>query len=244
MVAKVKKPDATGVSKAQAENTNEQPRVRNVMVASPSYDGKATVWHIAALVESAKIGLANGVNIIPIYMSYDALVQRARNDIFKLAIDTGVDDLFFIDCDVDWNPQDLFRLLSHDAAIVAAPIIKKSDQTTFSVKLLGEFKVLENGLTEVDGVATGFMRIRRDALEKIWDSCEEYMEPHKPEPSRMVFDVKIVDGELWSEDIVFCNRWLELGGKVYIDPLVNCGHVGDKRWVGDFYEWIKLFNRR
>ena len=218
-----------------------QPKVRNVMVSAPSYDGRVGVWHVAALSECIKIGLANGINIIPIYMSFDALVQRARNDIFQLAYDMGVDDLFFIDTDVDWDPQDFFRMLNHDVSIVAGPIVKKTDAAeTYSVKILGgSHKVLENGLMEVDGVATGFMRIRRDAIVKIWDASEEYREPHKKDPIRMVFDVKVVDGQLWSEDIVFCDNYIRLGGKIYIDPKVNCRHSGEKRWFGNFHEWIK-----
>jgi hypothetical protein len=232
------------MSNEMNEQKNEQPPMRTVMVAAPSYDGKVGVWHCAALTESIKIGMLNNINIMPIYVSFDALVQRARNDIFKIAHDIGVDDLVFVDTDVDWQPQDLFRLLNHDVDIVAAPVIKKNDNPTFSVKLLGEFKVEDNGLAVVDGVATGFMRIRKSAITKIWDAAEEYKELGKAEPSRMVFDVKLVDGDLWSEDIVFCDNWIRLGGKVYIDPLINCGHSGEKRWVGNFYEWIKLFNRR
>jgi hypothetical protein len=172
-------------------------------------------------------------------MSYDALVQRARNDIFKLAVDSGVDDLVFIDCDVDWNPMDFFKLLEHDVPIVSAPIVKKSDmEYSYSVKLLGDYEVGDNGLVEVDGNATGMMRIRSDALHRIWDASEEYQERHKPEPSRMVFEVKVVDGELWSEDITFCQKWSDLGGKIYIDPTINCGHSGEKRWLGNFESFI------
>lgn len=230
--------------KMKSEEMEKQQSMRNVMVAAPSYDGKVGVWHVASLSETIKIGLYNNINILPIYVSFDALVQRARNDIFKIAYESNVDDLVFIDTDVDWNPQDFFRLLSHDVDIVAAPVVKKNDQTTFSVKLLRDFKVEDNGLAEVDGIATGFMRIRRDAIQKIWDAAEEYKEVGKAEPSRMVFDVKLVDGDLWSEDIVFCDNWIRLGGKVYVDPLINCGHSGEKRWIGNFYEWIKLFSRR
>lgn len=212
--------------------------MRQVLIAAPSYDGKVNVWHATALLETAKIGLTKDINVSAVYMSYDALVQRARNDIFKLAYDAKVDDLVFIDCDVDWNPADFFKLLEHDVDIVAAPIIKKSDQIlTYSVKA-PVYEPEESGLVPVMGCATGFMRIRREAIEKIWDNASEYREQHKPEPIRMVFDVKIVDGELWSEDIVFCERWRELGGKVYIDPTINCGHSGEKRWVGNFSAFI------
>lgn len=216
-------------------------KMRNVLVAAPSYDGKVNVWHATALAETSKIGLTKGINVVAVYMSYDALVQRARNDVFKLAVDSNVDDLVFIDCDVDWQPLDFFKLLEHDVAIVAAPIIKKTDMHhTYSVKALDGLHVDENGLIEVDGCATGFMRVRADALHRIWEDAEEYQERHKAEPSRMVFDVKVVDGELWSEDIVFCDRWTKMGEKVYIDPSINCGHSGEKRWISNFSEYMKV----
>ena len=69
---------------APAEPVAEQPKLRNVMIAAPSYDGSVSAWHVSSLVETAKLGLTKGINIIPIYMSYDALVQRARNDIWSL----------------------------------------------------------------------------------------------------------------------------------------------------------------
>jgi len=223
----------------------EQPRMRQVLVAAPSYDGKVNVWHATALNETSKIGLMRGINVSAVYMSYDALVQRARNDIFKLAVDAQIDDLVFIDCDVDWQPADFFKLLEHDVQIVAAPIIKKSDaQHTYSVKLTSDYKIQDNGLVEVDGAATGMMRIRADAIKQIWDVSEEYQERHKEEPSRMVFDVKLIDGELVSEDIVFCRKWTDLGGKIYIDPSINCGHSGEKRWVSDFSNWADLYLKK
>lgn len=219
---------------------SKEQRMRHVLVAAPSYDGKVNVWHATALNETSKIGLTHNINVSAVYMSYDALVQRARNDIFKLAYDAKVDDLVFIDCDVDWQPLDFFNLLEHDASIVAAPIIKKSDvENTYSVKLLGDYKIQDNGLVEVDGCATGFMRVRYDAIKALYESAEEYQERHKPHPSKMVFDVKVVDGELWAEDIVFCDKWAKLGGKIYIDPAINCGHSGEKRWISDFSSWIQ-----
>lgn len=212
--------------------------MRQVLISTPSYDGKVNVWHATALSETVKLGLTKNINISAIYVSYDALVQRARNDIFSLAYNAKVDDLIFIDCDVDWSPTDFFKLLNYDVDIVAAPIIKKNDQiVTYSVKA-PIYAPEKNGLVPVLGCATGFMRIRREAIEKIWYNAAEYKEPHKPEPIRMVFDVKVVDGELWSEDIVFCARWRELGGKIYIDPTIDCGHSGEKRWIGNFSAFI------
>jgi hypothetical protein len=228
------------------ETATPQQRMRTVLLAAPSYDGTVNVWHANALAETCKLGLVKGINVLPLYMSYDALIQRARNDIFKMAYDAKVDDLVFIDCDVDWNPADFFKLLSHDVEVVGAVIPKKSDIEQYAVKVLPEGLVLNeaslslhNCLVEVAAVGTGFLRIRKDAIEKIWDYSDEYTEPHKSEPIKMAFNVGILDGQLCSEDIFFCEAWRHHGGKVFIDPSINVGHTGVKRWIGDFYNWTK-----
>ena len=101
----------------------------------------------------------------------------------------------------------------------------------------------ENGLIEVESVATGFMRIRKSAIVKIWEDCSEvYQELHHQTPSKMIFRVQILGGSLFSEDVSFCTEWRYNGGKIYIDPKINCGHEGSKRWVGNFYQWMKMVN--
>ena len=215
--------------------------MRNVMIAAPSYDGTITVWHASALSETCKLGLAKNINVFCIYMSYDALVQRARNDIVQLALDSNVDDLIFIDTDVDWKPEDFFKLLEYDADIVGGVYPKKSDTEQYSVKIEKSDLVINNqGLVEVSGLPAGFMRITKTALKKIWDASPEYTEAHKPNPIRMCFNVTINSNkELVSEDISFCETWKSLGGKIYLDPNINLSHVGIKRWNGNFLEWIK-----
>lgn len=213
--------------------------MRNVMIAAPSYDGTITVWHASSLSETCKLGLAKGINVFCIYMSYDSLVQRARNDIIQLALDTNVDDLVFIDCDVDWNPEDFFRLLDHKVDVVGGIYPKKGDREEYPVKLIdGNFEINKDGLVEVDGIATGFLRLTKRAIRKVWENSQSYTEPHKPKPIRMVFDIAVVDGQLVSEDIIFCKKWRQLGEQVWFDPTIKLSHVGIKRWNGDFLAWI------
>lgn len=213
--------------------------MRKVMIAAPSHDGMITVWHASSLSETCKIGLTRDINVFCIYMSYDALVQRARNDIIQLALETEVDDLVFIDCDVDWEPEDFFKLLDHDADLIGGAYPKKSDKETYPVKL-GKNGFAKNslGLIEVDGLPMGFTRITKNALQMIWNVSKEYKETHKEKSIRMIFDIEIDEsGYLVSEDISFCKKWKELGGKVYLDPSINLAHVGTKRWIGNFSRW-------
>jgi len=215
--------------------------MRNVMIAAPAYDGTITVWHASSLSETCKLGLTQNINIFCIYMSYDALVQRARNDIVQLALESNVDDLVFVDSDVDWKPEDFIKLLNHPADIVGGVYPKKGDEEQYPVKLKPtEYQVDNNGLVEVDGLPMGFTRITKRALEMVWNESREYREPHKEKPIRMVFDINIdEDGYLVSEDIAFCKKWKDIGGKLYLDPSINLAHVGSKRWTGDFSSWIQ-----
>ena len=143
----------------------------------------------------------------------------------------------FIDADQEWDPAWVFKLLDYDKDIVAGTVVKKSDETAFNVKASSDGMKLEDGLIEVDCVGTGFMRISKSALKQVWDISEEYKNENKT--CRMVFDIKIVDGDLVSEDNVFCRKWRDIGGKVYIDPTMTCNHIGIKKYGGNFMEYIK-----
>jgi hypothetical protein len=215
--------------------------MKTVLLSAPSYDGKTDVWHTTALVESAKLCLANNINLIPIYLSYDSLVQRARNDVMKMMIDNeNFDELVMADCDVDWSPEDLLRIIQSEERVVGGIYPKKADNLTFPVKAKGDLEPLRRGdeVVEVDGLGAGFIKITREVIEKVWEASEEYTERDKGTSCRMVFDVKIVDGELWSEDIVFFEKLKALGEKIHLMPNMTLGHTGIKRWTGNFSDWV------
>ena len=211
--------------------------MRKVLIGTPSYDGKVDVWFANSLVNTIRLTPPDTV-IVPVYMAYDALVQRARNDLVKLALEEEFDDLIFIDADQEWNPEWINILLNHDADVVGGTVVKKSDIPAFNVKALAEgLTTGKNGLMEVECVGTGFLRLSRKALQDVWDISEEYTNEGKT--NRMVFDIKIMNGELVSEDNVFCRKWHGLGGKVYIDPTMTCNHIGNKKYMGNFLEYLK-----
>ena len=211
--------------------------MRKVLIGTPAYDGKVDVWYANSLVNTIRMSYEKDVVIVPVYMAYDSLVQRARNDLVKLAIEEDFDDLIFIDADQEWDPAWIFKLLDSDKDVIAGTVVKKSDQPAFNVKALKDGVKLDGELAEVDCVGTGFMRISKNALKQVWDASEEYTNEGKT--CRMVFDIKVVDGQLVSEDNVFCRKWHDLGGKVYIDPSMTCNHVGIKKYTGNFMEYIK-----
>lgn len=212
--------------------------MRKVLIGTPAHDGRLDVWYCNSLVNTIKLSMVHGVEIIPVYMSYDSLVQRARNDLVRLALEENFDDLIFIDSDEEWNPEWIFTLLNYDVDVVGVPVIKKSDTPAFNVKSLPDgMRFDKNNLMEVEAVGTGFLRISKNALEQIWDDSPEYMNENRK--CRMVFDIQIIDGDLVSEDNIFCQKWRNLGGKVYIDPSMTCNHIGAKKYSGNFLDFLQ-----
>ena len=102
--------------------------MRKVLIGTPSYDGRIDVWFANSLLGTVKMAEKEGIFVHAIYTSYDSLVQRARNSLVKLALDGGYDDLFFIDSDVEWEPEWFFRFLERPEPIIAAALIKKSEE--------------------------------------------------------------------------------------------------------------------
>lgn len=213
--------------------------VKKVLIGTPSYDGRIDTWFADSLVRTIKQADPKLINIHAIYPSYDSLVQRARNDLVRMAMDGGYDTLFFIDSDVEWEPEWFFRFLARPEPIVGAALIKKSDQESYTVKIVKKnlTKSEDDVLVQVDGLGTGFLKVDRFALEKLWLMSEPYV--HDGVPNRMVFDLKIVDGDLISEDYVMCHKWQSLGYKVWLDPSITINHNGVKKYQGNLSSFLQ-----
>lgn len=211
--------------------------MRKVLIGTPAHDGRVDVWYANSLVNTVKLSGKYDTEIHPVYMSYDSLIQRARNDLVRLALEEGFDYLVFMDSDQEWDPEWIFKLLDYEEDVVGGTVVKKSDQVLFNVKALKTgLKREANGLMEVEAIGTGFLKLSRKALQEVWDISPEYMNEGKK--CRMVFDVQLVDGELVSEDNVFCRKWRNLGYKVWIDPTMTCNHIGSKKYSGNFMQFL------
>lgn len=221
----------------------EEQKLRKVLIGTPTYDGKIIVQFADSLLQSVIMGYPKGYHLAPVYMANDSLVQRARNDLFKLAVENDVDDLLFIDADLQWNPNDLFRLLEQDVDFVSGIYPKKSmTEEVYPIKILdsGDITIQSNGLMEVSAVPTGFLKLSRKAYTTLWNNSEEYIEKGSGEirKCRMVCNVTIENGYLLSEDISMCHKWRDLGEKVFLDTEINLAHFGTYRWSTNFRNYL------
>jgi len=212
--------------------------VRKVMIGTLSYDGRIDVRFADALLNTIRAAPPN-VTIIPIYMSYDSLIQRARNDTVALALNNGFDDLIFIDSDIEWDPAWIFKLLDYPVDVVGGTYRKKTDDEELYV-----IKQIENpapvdtrtGLMKVDGIGCGFVRLSRKAMQHLWDVSEPYEDRGE---KRMIFEVLVEDGEILSEDIYMCQKLNRGGIPVHLDARMCCNHTGIKRFQGNFFDYYQ-----
>lgn len=218
--------------------------MRKVMIATPSYDGKLDVNYIDSLLQTIAEGQKREIQIVPIFVCYDAMIQRCRNDLFQMAHDSDVECMIYIDSDVGWLPEMFFELLNSPEHIVGGCVRKKTDfEEIYSIRIKDKDKTMKidkNGLIEVSGVATGFLKIDRYAIDKLWKKAPKYYETkgETKTEKRMVFNVTIKNEDLISEDISFCNLWTSLKEKVFINPFITCSHTGTKTFFGSFINYI------
>ena len=215
--------------------------MRKIMIGTPTYNGCLDVHYVDVLPATMVKGFTDyDMQIYPIYICYDSLVQRARNDLIRIAVESEVDDLVFIDSDMGWIPEDFFKLLEYDVDIVGGTYRKKTDVENYVVKISAENKLTlsDNNLVEVSGLGAGFLRLTKKAINALWDSAEEYTDGDKK--NRMIFNIGVRDGFLLSEDIMACAKLRDLGFKIWLDPSITCTHTGIKTFEGNFNEWAKL----
>ncbi len=205
----------------------------NVIIGTPSYDGTTTVWYTNSIIETIRV-CPEDIKLFPVFLSYDALIQRARNDLIAMAIEHKT-DLMFIDSDMEWTPENIFRLLSYEEDIVGGVVRKKSDTEEMYNVNTQNLKLEKNGLIKVNSIGTGFLKISNKALQALWDASEEYINDGKQ--CRMCCNVTIVNSELFSEDTSMMRKLRELGYGIFIDPTIDLPHMGSKKFVGNFMDF-------
>lgn len=214
--------------------------MRKVMLGTPCLDGRPEVWYVNSVIQTIRLCVANGIEVIPVFMSFDAMIQRARNDLVKLALKTQVDDLLLVDDDQEWEPEQALKLLSYPVDVVGAPIRKKCNVELYNVRASSPSIPVDHGtrLYIVDGIGTGFLKLSRKAMQALWEGSAEYVDDYG-KANRMMFNVAVVDRRLVAEDIWMCMTLKNAGFKIYCDSKCIVIHVGQQKFIGDFAAWIK-----
>lgn len=234
------------------------PPKMKVIIATPFYEMRGFAPYITSLAWTIKTLHMCGIEHEFWELSGDSYVDRARNTICtKFLEDPEATDLFFIDSDMQWNPEAFVHMLMQPEEVVGGsyptknlwngwtshPILKEEDG-----KLHPIGRALPDGsaLLKAEAVASGFLRIKRSALEKFRDHYpdfrykEPYADPSNKDRTYIEFFACGREGMTkYGEDMMFCKRLREMGMDMFIYPNVNIGHYGVKGWLGNYDKFLK-----
>lgn len=220
-------------------------KARKVFLAIPCYGGSMAVLTYKSLTHDLfRIALSGTeVRIFDEIGHADIYLLRAQLAANFLA-DRDATDFVMIDSDVGWEPGGLIKLLSHDVDFVAGSYPKRQDPITFMFRsALDDGGELQGdpatGLVEVWGMPGGFVRCKRHVIERMAAHYTDLVALDPSSPGGTVcrmFDpywYRTPEGNrVLSEDYAFCQRWRDIGGKIYMDASISMAHIGTKAYMG------------
>jgi hypothetical protein len=217
---------------------------RSIFIALPAYDFKVSLKLAISLARFTQVAGKHGISVHMGSICGCSVVSRARNLLVKDMVDSDATDLLFIDSDINFEPDDILRLMAWGAdpkkGIVAGVPRTRSENKVYIADLdydeNGELTMNGMGLVRGKRVATAFMLIRREVFEQMMAAHPEWV--YKDQRSdRMIpclFDFKLTEEGYIGEDFLFCDRARELGFEVWIDPTIKLGHMGVQEYEGCF----------
>ncbi len=152
-----------------------------------------------------------------------AMIDTARNNLVQEALtDQSYTHLLMIDDDMTFESDLALKLLEHDVDIVGALAFKRRPNYQPCVYRQNSedkqyYPILPEVFQEVDVVGTGGILIKIDIFKKL-----------KFPWFQTFYDVK---GIHWSVDFDFCIKAKKEGFKIFVDPSVEMGHLGDSEVV-------------
>lgn len=227
---------------------------QNIFFATPCYGGMITDQYFLSMFKTTQALSQVPCAFRLTTLRNESLVTRARNILTAMFLESDASHLFFLDADIEWDPESILRAISANKDIVASAYPKKALPIQYALN----FKFLdpvnkrirfENGLVEVLDASTGFFCIKREVFERM---MVEYPELHYKNDSNIdekvakycyaFFDTHIdeEDRRYLSEDYRFCRLWQKLGGEIWLDPKTKLNHVGTYTFEGNVDSIISI----
>jgi hypothetical protein len=236
----------------------------NLAIATPCSGGQISVRYASSVFKLQKMlrRYAN-LNLKLLFRDGDALITRARASLIAQFLeDPSATHLLFVDADIGFEPDQVIRLLQCGADVCAAiyPVkridwdkVKSTIETARPNPAAAALKYVfevedpdavteKGGFVKVRYAGTGFLMIRRGALESMCARYPElrYRRDHSTDAATSsdnrfaLFECMIAeDGTYLSEDFAFCKRWTDMGGEIWADLKSRLDHIGPMAFCGD-----------
>jgi hypothetical protein len=229
----------------------------SVFFATPCYGGLVTDQFFLSIFKASQELVRHGITFRLTTLRNESLVTRARNILSAMFLDSGATHLFFIDADIEFEPESVIRMLAMDKDIIAGAYPKKALPVQYAMNFKYTDPVkkqirVENGAVEVWDASTGFFCIKREVFEKMMVAYphlhyknDSNIDPKLQKYCYALFDTMLDadengDNRYLSEDYTFCRLWQKLGGEIWMDPNTRLNHVGSYTFEGDLSKIISM----
>ncbi len=219
--------------------------MNHVVIAVPAYSWSVRLATMRSLITDLLALVKRGDKVSVYDESGSTYLEDARSIIVDEFLHGDGTHLVGIDDDVCWEAGGLLRLVDAPVDLVAGIYPKRKDPIEWPVKFLdGELWTNRDGLMEVEGVPTGFIRYSRACLERMTEAYRDELWCRSPQAPRGgfvgLYDIlRLPNGGKLHDDYAFCRRWRDIGGKVWIDPELTLAHVGPKMFTGKLGDWLR-----
>ena len=254
-------------------------RKERIFVATPCYGGMLTEAYFRSMVRTLTFFNQHQIPIAFGTIANESLVTRARNVLVAYFLHSNYTRLLFIDADIEFQVEDVLKLIAHNKEVCVGAYPKKGvnwqrikdsiiskpgqDNSDRDIAAAGSdyainFKfvnrdskqiAIENGVIKLHDGATGFMMIKREAIDKMIAAYPElkYNNDLNTPPDLQdffyaFFDTMIdpKDKRYLSEDYTFSRRWQDIGGDIWLDPTISLNHYGSFNFQGNPAQIIQI----
>ena len=218
-----------------------------IFIGTPCYGNMLTADYFKSCLQLTALAAQKKIELQFGTIGNESLVTRARNTLVQLFMDNeDYTHLLFIDADLAFNPESVFRMLDLNEDELHAASLQ------YNLNVKNPKKVMaKKGFIEVLDGATGFMLIKRNVFKKMalayphlrFKSDQHLGDPHdktfgyhdNSDWNYAFFDTMIEPEtkRYLSEDYAFCRLWQKIGGKIYADIISGMTHMGNYSFKGN-----------
>lgn len=222
----------------------------HVVIGVPAYTGTIHIGTMRSLFRDMTSLMQRG-DLVSILDECDSCyLDDTRAALVAKFLDGHGDCLVSIDHDVTWQAGALLRLVDAPVEMCAGSYPYRKEPIEFPVRWIDERGELwadpKTGLLEVAGAAGGFVKYSRTMLLQMTQAYPDLEFVCNRSPTGKAIGLfehyRLGDGHKLGDDYAFCRRYRDLGGRVWIDPEIKMGHIGNAAFVGTLGDWLRSRN--
>ena len=181
----------------------------SVLFCTPCYGGMVTEAYLRSCLDLRAVLTEAKIDHDWLTGRNESLVHRARNEMTATFLKTDFERMMWIDADIEFSPDDVAKLwnLDTDIAVGVYPM-KRKDKCWYAAWMKGELiKDLDqfSEPQEVDFAGTGFMMIKRSAIEGF---VEKYRLPFIDDDAWLMIKAEIEEALSAGKSLDEMREWI------------------------------------